>query len=1522
MKTKLKHISRRTISLILCVLMLFSTLMVGSISTANAALTASTTPVEDGCNRIFITNNQKFTYLKMYFWGSKTKTNPDWNSAYVITGNSIGTNSNGQTVYYYDLPTDVEGFIIQTSNKNTQDLPKNDGGTAFTVSNGLGLYFDSTKGNKWYMGTWDASDYLPSGSSGGGTTEKNYYYSSNYDGSNHFKKMSVDEKNPDSYIIYVSTADANKSDTTKGYLTGERKFKIADVNNDSNDNLNNGTHCVNHNIYNNFSSHIQKSSSLDNSIDFYMDSTWKDLYIRTKGTTNATSLTEFYIQYTPSEDSNGLNGTIKIWSKADYENQSASTTYPVNFGSNGNGTVSAQVDSNTIENGSQVDEGTEVTFTATADTGYEFEGWYSDSDCTTPISGASGTTYTTSVNSETNVYAKFKETLHTVSIAGGTATSTQAGIATKGTATVNTPTDKTFTGWTIPEGITLTDGTTADDETIKFTATSDNLTVTANFEDIYTVTVTTSTGVASFTPETIAPQKKDAVVTITPSYSVGYEYAAPTVENGTFVQDGNNINVKVSGTGPVTIQLNASPKTFNVTFNSDGGSTCSPVEATYNSKYPTLPTPTKDGYTFNGWYNGETQIKKDDTVSITSDTELQAHWTIKTPTITGAPTQITAKTGEQFTVTGVMTDSFADLSYSFNGATNTTGTFTAPATSGNYTLTITATHKNDNTVKATSTVNVNVSDAFTTKFENVTYYVDMHTNTGTPSIVVDGEETLLTKQGNSTVYSATVSTPYTLNNETAQPTKVGNIGMKVGGAVYPVNGLGVDCITTREVWLEANGKLSTTTVQVKKTEANGAVGGKRVYFTNNINWDKVYLYAFSYENNQAYVKEAWPGEPMISTGWQDNVTGPYIYYFDVPATFNKIVISNGKADGDANKRQTVDISIANATTTTNNHFYIDGGQISDGDDKGKYNVGTVDAIAPKISKYYSEVVLSTDDTNIDLMPSVFSAAILSDDNNRKNINFEVTSGSDVISVDPKTGVITPLKAGPAVVTITAYGTYSVNRSNSDIVTTNVIVGENTVVGGFDVMSYNSVQSTFTAEYGSISSVSTSLVGSKFSSLPISDAGIVTKKGDIYTVLYAAANSTTGYGSLKLNVTAVSQPSADTYEFEKWTKGDAIITGSATATFPVDGGAYKAVYVQVARTTITITYKYKVYDTSDDVYYYDSNKPTIEGTQTYTTSVIGTPTEAEIKEIAAANVPNNLDNDYFDYSFNSSNVVVDVANATATVTLTATAHEYSVYIMSSKKTIQYKRTYQHFIDASSTDFGFAEGTDVIWYQSNKNGDLVSVLSTGTNYRFRAVADNQYIYVVENKDQVSMNGSSVVVSTGNKITTVNNIDKLNQDFYIADYFNGYAMGHDDVQFLGAGVMYYSVNADTGAPSNTTLANSGLVNSTGVGYTTAMEQFLVNRLGTFDTSVNVTTDSATKLGYRYLTAADGAKIFRYSDALEAYQYIFTLTFTNSAANVSKNVRLYSYFVYSYTDGSGGTQYVVSISDGYAQAQMYVSK
>lgn len=68
-----------------------------------------------------------------------------------------------------------------------------------------------------------------------------------------------------------------------------------------------------------------------------------------------------------------------------------------------------------------------------------------------------------------------------------------------------------------------------------------------------------------------------------------------------------------------------------ISFNSNGGM-CSITSKTvaYGDTYGTFPTPTRTGYTFNGWYtaaSGGSQVTSSSTVTITSNQNLYAQWT-------------------------------------------------------------------------------------------------------------------------------------------------------------------------------------------------------------------------------------------------------------------------------------------------------------------------------------------------------------------------------------------------------------------------------------------------------------------------------------------------------------------------------------------------------------------------------------------------------------------------------------------------------------------------------------------------------------------------------------------------------------------------------------------------------------------------------------------------------------------------------------------------------------------------------
>lgn len=74
------------------------------------------------------------------------------------------------------------------------------------------------------------------------------------------------------------------------------------------------------------------------------------------------------------------------------------------------------------------------------------------------------------------------------------------------------------------------------------------------------------------------------------------------------------------------------PEKYTVTFDSDGGSAVEKQTVEEGKKATKPADPTKEGYDFAGWYNGEAAF--DFEIAIKANITLKAHWTIKTFTVT------------------------------------------------------------------------------------------------------------------------------------------------------------------------------------------------------------------------------------------------------------------------------------------------------------------------------------------------------------------------------------------------------------------------------------------------------------------------------------------------------------------------------------------------------------------------------------------------------------------------------------------------------------------------------------------------------------------------------------------------------------------------------------------------------------------------------------------------------------------------------------------------------------------------
>lgn len=82
---------------------------------------------------------------------------------------------------------------------------------------------------------------------------------------------------------------------------------------------------------------------------------------------------------------------------------------------------------------------------------------------------------------------------------------------------------------------------------------------------------------------------------------------------------------------PYSLMARFTSTEYTISFDSNGGSACTPVKVAYLGVYGTLPIPTKSGYLFAGWiYNGE-EIKSTTIMKVKQNHTLTATWEIMGP---------------------------------------------------------------------------------------------------------------------------------------------------------------------------------------------------------------------------------------------------------------------------------------------------------------------------------------------------------------------------------------------------------------------------------------------------------------------------------------------------------------------------------------------------------------------------------------------------------------------------------------------------------------------------------------------------------------------------------------------------------------------------------------------------------------------------------------------------------------------------------------------------------------------------
>lgn len=330
-------------------------------------------------------------------------------------------------------------------------------------------------------------------------------------------------------------------------------------------------------------------------------------------------------------------------------------TYTITFS---NGTVGGESINHSYRYGA------EIQAPVLAKNGYTFKGWDPAIPESPAITVKDNATYTAQWQANDNTV--------TFNSQGGTTVESQTVQTGK---TISKPADPTKPGYTFGGWYRNADCTAAWDFETKVTG---PLTLYAKWTGAtYIVTFDPSGGI-------VTPASKE--VTYGSSYG---SLPTPTKDGFTFAgwyteaSGGTRVTESTTVTAPLTLYARWTTATYTVTFHANGGTvTPTSMEAAYGSSYGTLPTPTRTGYTFDGWYtaaSGGTLVTT--TGTVTSTHTLFAHWTANTYTVAFDPNNGSGSMDSQTFIYGaaqnLTVNQFTRTGYTFTGwntASNGTGT--------------------------------------------------------------------------------------------------------------------------------------------------------------------------------------------------------------------------------------------------------------------------------------------------------------------------------------------------------------------------------------------------------------------------------------------------------------------------------------------------------------------------------------------------------------------------------------------------------------------------------------------------------------------------------------------------------------------------------------------------------------------------------------------------------------------------------------------------------------------------------
>ena len=410
--------------------------------------------------------------------------------------------------------------------------------------------------------------------------------------------------------------------------------------------------------------------------------------------------------------------------------------------------------------------------------GYKFASWNTKEDGkgTSYVDNSSVSNLSSTDGDTVNLYAIWTRDEYTINynLDGGSLSGEKTSYnVDDNDLTLQAPTKNgyTFNGWTDDAGnkvTTIPSGSTGN-KTFNANWTLNTYTITYNLGD---KAVNGTGNPASYTVE-----DKDIVLNV-PTRN-GYTFTGWTGSNGTTPQ--TSVTIKTSDAENKTYTANWTPKTYSITYNCNGGSGCTNGHYNIENDDITLPTPTRQGYTFTGWTasNGTTP---ETTVKIpkgsTGDKSYTANWSVNKYIVTlnkGTGIDSVTGAGTYEYNTSVTINAVVSTGYSWKNWTGTSTvatqkytfavpdknvSYTANATPNTYTITVTA--GTGTTVSGGGTctygTNVTISGAAQSGY---TWNGWNDGNTATSrSVPCDGDKTYTASEGTAMSYTVTKKKDY------------------------------------------------------------------------------------------------------------------------------------------------------------------------------------------------------------------------------------------------------------------------------------------------------------------------------------------------------------------------------------------------------------------------------------------------------------------------------------------------------------------------------------------------------------------------------------------------------------------------------------------------------------------------------------------------------------------------------------------------------------------------------------------